>query len=101
MARLRGAVLAAAVLSCAGMAGAGAQTTEVPTAPVGRTPPLRATAEDTAPARAYEPPSLLIHPTDPETIVGATIELTGGLCKLIRSFDGGHSWALADKTPSP
>lgn len=101
MGRLRTAVLAGVVLGCAGMAGAGAQTTDVPTAPVGRTAPVRATAEDTAPARAYEPPSLLIHPTDRETIVGATIELSGGQCRLIRSFDGGQSWALAEKTPSP
>jgi hypothetical protein len=101
MSRLRAAVLAAVVLTGAGMAAAGAQTSAVPTEPVGRTPPVRATAEDTAPARAYEPPSLLIHPRDPETVVGATIELSGGQCRLLRSFDGGKSWALAEKTPSP
>ncbi len=47
------------------MAGAGAQTTEHPSEPVGRTAPVRATAEDTAPARAYEPPTLLVRPRRP------------------------------------
>lgn len=99
--RLRHAALGALLLSAAGMAGAGAQTTEHSSAPVGRTAPVRATAEDTTPSRAYEPPTLLIAPSHPETIVGGTIELTSGLCRLIRSFDGGRTWALAERTPSP
>jgi hypothetical protein len=100
-ARLRHAALGVVLLSAAGMAGAGAQTNEPPAEPVGRTAPVRATAEDTTPSRAYEPPTLLIAPGDPETIVGSTIELTSGLCRLIRSFDGGRTWALAERTPSP
>jgi hypothetical protein len=101
MGRLRSAFLAGVLAVGAGMSAAGAQTGETPAAPVGRTAPVRATVEDTAPTRAYEPPTLLIHPTDPETVVGATMELSTGQCRLIRSFDAGRTWAMAEKTPSP
>ena len=90
-------LLAGGALATAGAAGA--QVT--PAAPVGRTAPVKATATDTRPTRAYEPPTLLIHPTDPDTVVGATIELTSGECRLLRSDDGGRGWDLLEKTPSP
>lgn len=101
MARWRRAGALVVLLSSAGMAGAGAQTAGQAGAPVGVTAPVRATAEDMAPARAYEPPTLLVAPGDPDTIVGATMELSAGVCRLVRSFDGGRSWAMADPTPSP
>ena len=101
MGRLRGVVVLMILLSGAGMASAAAQATDVPAQPVGRTAPVRATVEDTAPTRAYEPPTLLIHPQDSDTVVGGTIELSSGQCRLVRSFDGGRSWAMAEKTPSP
>ena len=101
MAHLRRALLVSVVISSAGMAAAGAQSAVNPAQPIGRTVPVRATVEDTAPARAYEPPTLLVHPRDADTVVGGTIELMSGQCRLVRSFDGGRSWAMAEKTPSP
>lgn len=102
MGRLRGVAAVIAILvSGAGMATAAAQTSGAPAQPLGRTAPVRATIEDTAPTRAYEPPTLLVHPQVPATVVGGTIELSSGLCRLVRSFDGGRTWAMAEKTPSP
>ena len=98
-ARPLGAALLLATGALATAASAGAEVT--PAAPVGRTAPVKATATDTRPTRAYEPPTLLIHPTDHDTIVGATIELTSGECRLLRSHDGGRGWDLLDPTPSP
>jgi hypothetical protein len=90
-------VAAALLLGATSLAAAPAD----PAGPVGRTPPVKATATDTRPTRSYEPPTLLIHPTDRDTVVGATIELTSGECRLLRSHDGGRGWDLLDKTPSP
>ncbi|MFP5318175.1 MAG: sialidase family protein, partial [Acidimicrobiia bacterium] len=36
-----------------------------------------------------------------DTVVGATIELTSGECRLLRSQNGGRGWELLDTTPSP
>ena len=96
------AVVTALVLGAAALAAAGGAAAQVtPAEPVGRTAPVRATGQDSRPTRAYEPPTLLVHPTDTETVVGATIELTSGACRLLRSHDGGESWELLEPTPSP
>ena len=97
---MRARIVGLALLGMLATAGsAGADVT--PPEPVGRTVPVKATATDTRPTRAYEPPTLLIHPTDPDTVVGATIELTSGECRLLRSHDGGRGWDLLEQTPSP
>lgn len=92
--------VAAMVLVLSAAAGAAAQT-GAPDGPVGRTSPVKATATDTRPTRTYEPPSLLVHPTDPGTVVGATMELSSGECRLLRSHDGGRGWDQLDGMPSP
>ncbi len=99
---MRARLIAVLLLVGASAGAAGGAGAEVDAAePVGRTTPVKATATDTRPTRAYEPPTLLIHPTDPATVVGATIELTSGECRLLRSHDGGRGWDLLEPTPSP
>lgn len=72
-----------------------------PAAPIGRTPAVRATTQNNAPTRAFEPPTILIDPRDPDTAVAATMELNAGTCHLLRTTDGGATWNLLDRTPSP
>lgn len=100
--RTRAAVVLAALSGSVALAAAGQAVQPGPgDGPLGRGPVVRATAQNDAPARAYEPPTLLIHPRDPDTVVAGTIELSSGTCQLLRSTDGGATWALLDRTPSP
>lgn len=63
------------------------------------TTPVRITAEDAAPARTYQSPSMAVHPEDPTTAVAAATDLRARTCRFMRSTNSGHSWELLDERP--
>lgn len=69
--------------------------------PLGVTSPTRMTDDDARPTRAYQSPSLLVSPDDPDVAVAAALEMSSGTCSLFRSNDGGQSWARLEASPSP
>lgn len=69
--------------------------------PLGVTSPVRMTEDDARPTRAYQSPSLLVSPEDPDVAVAAAIEMNSGTCSLFRSNDGGQHWARLEASPSP
>lgn len=77
--------------------GAGADQSQGPRV----TRSTHATVDDKAPSRTYTAPSLLIHPDDPLTAVGAVVEMRARTCHLLRTRDGGLTWTLLDASPSP
>lgn len=62
---------------------------------------VHATADDVAPTRTYSAPYMLVAPDDPLTVVASTVEMRARTCHLLRSTDGGQTWALLDASPSP
>ncbi len=69
--------------------------------PIGVTTPVRMTDEDTRPTRAYQSPSLLFAPEDPDVAVAAAVEMSSNTCRLFRSGDGGQTWVVLESSPSP
>lgn len=97
----RAVAIVTGLLAASSTVVATAAETARPATPLGRTPDVRATVEDSVPTRAYEPPTILIDPRRPETAVAGTIQLNSGTCRLLRTTNGGASWSLLDKSPSP
>ncbi|HEX2048501.1 MAG TPA: sialidase family protein [Acidimicrobiales bacterium] len=94
MRRRTGFAAAAALAVLALVAGPGGAATEPQL-----TTPVNATKGDINPQRTYSAPYLLVHPDDPDVIVGGFIEFRARKCGLIRSTDGGATWRILDSTP--
>jgi hypothetical protein len=69
-------------------------------APLRVTAAHRVTADDPVPTRAFTDPSLLVDPANPKVVVAATVEARTRICYLIRSTDGGATWATQANTPA-
>ncbi|MGH7685865.1 MAG: hypothetical protein ACREN2_03500 [Candidatus Dormibacteria bacterium] len=62
---------------------------------------VRMTNDDTVPTRAFAgPSSMLSDPSNPLVILAATVELRSGVCRLLRSDDGGQNWHILPAKPS-
>ncbi len=75
------------------------QGTSMAADPARVTQPVQVTKADLDPQRTYAAPYLAVHPDDPETIVGGTLEFRSKQCSLIRSTNGGTTWTLLDDPP--
>ncbi len=94
MRRTTAYVAGAALAVLALVAGPGSAATEPQL-----TTPVNATKADINPQRTYSAPYLLVHPDDPDIIVGGFIEFRARKCGLIRSTDGGATWRILDSSP--
>jgi hypothetical protein len=64
------------------------------------TAPVHVTKADLDPLRTWAGPHLLIHPDDPEIVVGAWHEFRDKKCGLMRSTNAGETWEFLDADPS-
>jgi hypothetical protein len=87
--------LAAFVLVCVAEASAMAAD------PIRVTSPVQATKFDTTPSRQYGTPDIAVDPENPLNVVATLPELPTKRCGLMRSTDGGVTWARLDASPSP
>lgn len=73
-----------------------------PAEPIGVTQPSRVTEDVEHPTRAYQSPSLLVHPDDPGTVVAAGLDMSTNRCRLFRAtgYEAAWSW-LENASPSP
>lgn len=62
---------------------------------------VQATKMDVNPARTYTSPALLIDPDNPVNVFAAAVDMRSRKCVLLRSGDGGATWALVETTISP
>lgn len=90
----RAAVAAAA---CALLAQGVAFGTEEP---IGLTAPVHASAASVDPGRLFSSPALAVDPKNPMRVVAGYADLRTRRCGLMRSLDGGSSWAMLDASPA-
>lgn len=69
--------------------------------PVRITEPVQATEFDLAPVRTYGTPGFAVDPESSLNVVASAVELRENRCGLMRSRDGGQTWAQIDTSPSP
>ena len=69
--------------------------------PIRVSSPVQATKFDNAPARQYGTPDIAVDPENQLNIVATLPELPTKRCGLMRSTDGGVTWAKLDASPSP
>lgn len=91
------AVAVAVAAAVAGLPGWEATGAELPRATV----PVNVTSDDLGPARTYASPSIAIDPDNPLRVVASYVELRTKRCGLMRSSDGGQTWARLEASPSP
>ena len=68
--------------------------------PLRTTAAHRVTADDPVPTRAFTDPYLLIDPANPKVMLASTVEARTRVCYLLRSTDGGATWATLANTPA-
>jgi len=91
-----------AVLSAVSAAALGLLLVQAPAPAAGPptlTKPVQATKIDVDPGRLYSSPALAIDPKNPMHIVGAWADLRTRRCGVVRSLDGGQTWARPDAAP--
>lgn len=65
------------------------------------TRPAHATVADVDPGRMYSSPAIAVDPTDPLRIVAGFADLRTRRCGIVRSLDGGRTWARPEGSPGP
>lgn len=69
--------------------------------PLRLTRPAQATKFDLNPGRTYLAPHLAVDPNDDLHVLAGISDVRTKRCSLMRSTDGGQSWALVEGSPSP
>lgn len=78
-----------------------AMQAEAPAAgPPALTKPVQATKVDLDPGRLYSSPSMAVDPKNQLRIVGGWADLRTRRCGIVRSTDGGQTWARPDAAPN-
>jgi len=66
------------------------------------TQPVNATnANDEAPGHSYTSPGVVVDPDDPLKVYAGSVDVRSQRCVLLRSADGGRTWAKSKEAPSP
>jgi BNR repeat-like domain len=94
--RGRGLLAAVAVLAVAVSAQGSARAAD----PIRVTKPVQATKFDQVPTRQYGSPDIAVDPENPLNVVATLAELPTKHCGLMRSTDGGVTWARLDAAPA-
>lgn len=85
-------LLAALTLSAAGAMAAEPRFTQ----------PVNATnANDEAPGHSYTSPGVVVDPANPLRVYAGSVDVRSQRCVLLRSADGGRTWAKSKEAPSP
>ncbi len=83
------------------LTGLGGATMAAAAEPPRLTQPVQATKFDLAPGRSYGSPYLAIDPDNELHVYAAVAELRRKRCELLRSTDGGETWARLEASPAP
>jgi hypothetical protein len=67
--------------------------------PLRITRPVQLTKGDPVPTRSFSEPYMLVDPDNPKVIVASAVEMPTKICYLMRSTDGGDSWAILPSLP--
>ena len=66
------------------------------------TQPVNATnASDEAPGHSYTSPGVVVDPDNPRKVYAGSVDVRSQRCVLLRSADGGRTWAKSKEAPSP
>ena len=69
-------------------------------APIGLTKPVQATKTNVDPGRMYSTPTFAVDPDDSMRVIAAAADLRSRRCHVMRSVDGGASWAMLEASPA-